>query len=158
MSLDAALLKQSFVLVLERAPDLTARFYDVLFDRYPKARPLFSRNPRGRQEQMLAGALSAVIDHLEDASWLTEQLAALGAKHVAYGVRAEMYDWVGDALLTSLAAAAGPDWNDELRAQWTEAYGAIVSLMRAGESLSVVQQSVVQPGERADVEPVSAIA
>ena len=153
MSLDAALLKQSFVLVLERAPDLTARFYDVLFERYPEARPLFSRNRRGRQEQMLAGALSAVIDHLEDGSWLTEQLAALGAKHVAYGVRPEMYEWVGDALLTSLAAAAGPDWTDELRAQWTEAYGTIVSLMRAGEA-----RAVAQAGERADVAAVSAVA
>ena len=153
MALDAALLKQSFDLVLTRAPDLTARFYDVLFERYPETRPLFSRNPRGRQEQMLASALSAVIDHLEDASWLTEQLAALGAKHVGYGVRPEMYDWVGDALLTSLAAAAGADWSDELRAQWTEAYGAIVSLMRAGEALSGVHEC-----ERADEGPVSAVA
>jgi hemoglobin-like flavoprotein len=148
MALDAVLLKQSFALVLDRAPDLTARFYDVLFERYPEVQPLFSRNPRGRQEQMLASALTAVIDHLEDASWLGEQLAALGAKHAAYGVRPEMYDWVGDALLTSLAAAAGPDWSDELRGQWAEAYGTIVSLMRRGEE-AAARDASEQPQGRA---------
>ncbi len=141
MSLDAALLQQSFALVLSRAPDLTARFYDVLFERHPEVRPLFSQNPRQRQEQMLARALASVVEHLEDAPWLTDQLAALGAKHVGYGVQPEMYDWVGDALLTSLAEAAGPDWNETLRAQWTEAYGAIVSLMRRGEAEEVGESS-----------------
>jgi hypothetical protein len=27
-----------------------------------------------------------VLDHLEDAPWLTDTLGALGAKHVGYGV------------------------------------------------------------------------
>jgi hemoglobin-like flavoprotein len=137
MPLDAVLLKESFEMVLERAPDLTSRFYDVLFERYPEAAALFTRKARRTQEEMLARALTAVIDHLEDAAWLEEQLAALGAKHVTYGVRPEMYDWVGEALLTTLAAAAGASWSPELEAQWTEAYGAIVALMRSGERQSV---------------------
>jgi hypothetical protein len=36
---------------------------------------------------------------------------------------------VGDALLTVLAEAAGPDWTPALRGQWVEAYGAIVTMM-----------------------------
>jgi hemoglobin-like flavoprotein len=129
MALDVGMLRQSFELVLERNPNLTARFYDVLFERYPQAKPLFGRNSRPAQEQMLASALTAVMDHLDDAPWLQQTLRALGEKHKEYGVTAEMYGWVGDALLSVLAEAAGPDWSPALRAQWTEAYGAIVSMM-----------------------------
>lgn len=129
MALDVELLRRSFGLVLERNPNLTARFYDVLFERYPQAKPLFGRNSRAAQEQMLAGALMAVLDHLEDAPWLQETLRALGDKHREYGVTLVMYDWVGDSLLFVLAEAAGPDWSPELQAQWGAAYGAIVSMM-----------------------------
>jgi hemoglobin-like flavoprotein len=137
MALDVELLRSSFALVIERAPDLTARFYDVLFERYPQAKPLFGRNARAAQENMLAQALAAVIDHVEDAQWLSQTLGGLGAKHVDYGVTREMYDWVGDSLLVTLADVAGPAWSPELAAAWTNAYGAISSLMLAGADEAV---------------------
>jgi hemoglobin-like flavoprotein len=80
---------------------------------------------------MLTGALVAVMDHLEDAPWLTDTLGALGEKHAEYGVTREMYDWVGASLLAALAETAGDKWSSELNSAWTEAYGAIVSLMTA---------------------------
>ena len=70
---------------------------------------------------MLAQALVAVVDHLEDAAWLTSTLGGLGAKHVGYGVTAEMYDWVGDSLLRTLAEVAGGDWTPEHQGAWAEA-------------------------------------
>ncbi len=132
MALDVELLRTTFTLVVERNPNLTASFYDVLFEKYPQARPLFSVANRKRQEQMLAQALGAVLDHLEDAPWLTQTLSALGAKHKDYGVTPEMYGWVGDALLATLAEAAGPAWSPAAKAAWTEAYGAISTMMLQG--------------------------
>lgn len=132
MALNVQLLRSSFELVLERKPNLTHRFYEILFERYPQARPLFGKNSGEHQEKMLAQALVAVMDHLEDASWLTEQLGAMGAKHVGYGVTNEMYAWVGDALLRTLAEVGGADWTPAHNAEWTEAYGAIASLMQKG--------------------------
>jgi hemoglobin-like flavoprotein len=132
MGLDVATLRESFQLVLERAPDLTHRFYDVLFRKYPQVRPLFGNNSRDRQEKMLADALVAVMDHLEDAPWLEQQLKALGAKHADYGVTEEMYNWVGDSLLSTLAEVAGGDWTPKHHTAWSEAYGAIASLMKSG--------------------------
>jgi hemoglobin-like flavoprotein len=129
MALDVELLRGSFALVLERNPNLTSRFYDVLFERYPQAKPLFGRNSREKQEQMLAGALVAVMDHLDDAPWLGETLRALGGKHRDYGVTPEMYGWVGESLLFVMAEAAGPDWTPRHNAQWAEAYGVLVTLM-----------------------------
>ena len=131
MGLDAALLRSTFTLVVERNPNLTGRFYDILFARYPQVTPLFGRADMKRQQQMLASALGAVLDHLEDAPWLTTTLKALGAKHKDYGVTVEMYDWVGATLLATLAEAAGPDWSPAAKEAWTVAYGTIVSLMLA---------------------------
>lgn len=132
MSLNVPLLRKSFDLVIERQPQLTPRFYEILFSRYPQAQPLFSRNARKAQEEMLQQALVSVIEHLEDASWLEQTLAAMGRKHVDYGVTDEMYDWVGASLLATLAEVAGKDWTPELEQAWKDAYGAIASLMLRG--------------------------
>jgi hemoglobin-like flavoprotein len=132
MPLDVALLRSSFDLVVERQPQLVHRFYEILFERYPQVRPLFGRNSAANQEKMLTEALVAVMDHLEDAPWLTSTLNQLGAKHKGYGVTDEMYGWVGASLLATLAEVAGPDWSPRLEAAWTEAYGTIAGLMKAG--------------------------
>jgi hemoglobin-like flavoprotein len=132
MALDTDLLRNSFELVTEKEPELTHRFYDHLFERYPDVRPMFSRRSRDRQEQMLQDALVAVVDHLDDAPWLEGTLTALGAKHVEYGVTPEMYDWVGECLLLTLAEVAGEAWNDALHKAWSDAYGAIAGLMIQG--------------------------
>ena len=132
MAVDAQALRSSFGRALERQPDLTHVFYQDLFARHPAARPLFEHTDMALQEQMLAQALVAVMDHLEDASWLQSTLAGLGAKHVGYGVTNEMYGWVGESLIATLASANGQDWTAADTAGWQEAYGGIVTMMLAG--------------------------
>lgn len=132
MSLDVALLRSSFDLLVARQPQITPRFYEILFSKYPQAKPLFGRNSGPAQAEMLQQALVSVLEHLEDASWLSHNLGALGAKHVSYGVSEEMYGWVGDSLLTTLAEIAGADWSPQLASAWTTAYGAIAGLMQQG--------------------------
>src|ERR1041384_8203611 len=95
MGLNVSLLRESFEVVATANPKFTTRFYEILFERYPQARPLFPANGIARQAEMLTSALVAVLDHLEDAPWLKDTLGALGSKHVGYGVKREMYDWVG---------------------------------------------------------------
>lgn len=132
MSLDVEALRESFALVLERSPNVTERFYEIFFARYPQVKPLFGRNSAKNQQKMLAEALVAVVDHLEDAPWLRDTLFALGAKHVSYGVKDEMYGWVGESLLAALAEAAGDAWTPRVRDAWVAAYGAISSMALEG--------------------------
>ena len=132
MGLNADLLHSSFALVVDREPELTARFYERLFERHPEARPLFHRNEPRQQQKMLQEALVAVLDHLDDAPWLTDTLGAMGAKHVEYGVTEPMYDWVGECLLATLEEVAEDDWTPEMAGAWGDAYGAIRDLMLAG--------------------------
>jgi hemoglobin-like flavoprotein len=87
---------------------------------------------------MLAGAIAAVIDHLEDAPWLQQTLGQLGAKHLEYGVTNVMYDQVGDALLATLAEVADAQWTAEVAAQWTMAFGAIAAMMQAGAATALI--------------------
>ncbi|HEV8549968.1 MAG TPA: globin domain-containing protein [Polyangiaceae bacterium] len=131
MALNVELLRSSFALVVEREPEVTHKFYDVLFSRYPEAKPLFSHRSRQEQERMLRDMLVSIVDHLEDGAWLTSQLRALGSKHQGYGVKPEMYGWVGESLLETLASVAGPEWTPELAAAWKDAYGAVAGLMQA---------------------------
>lgn len=132
MAYDAQVLRSSFNLALERQPNLTHVFYDELFARHPSTKPLFDGADMAVQEQMLAEALVAVMDHLEDVPWLQSTLAGLGAKHAGFGVTTEMYDWVGGSLIATLAKANGQDWTAAHTARWQEAYEGIVTMMLAG--------------------------
>jgi hemoglobin-like flavoprotein len=132
MALNAPVLRSTFELVVEKQPQLMHRFYEILFERHPRTKALFGRHSGAAQEKMLTEALTGVLDHLDDAPWLTTTLEGLGAKHRTYGVTDEMYEWVGGSLLAALAEAAGDDWSAEAETAWTEAFGAIASLMKAG--------------------------
>lgn len=131
MGLNVPVLRASFGLVAERQPFFTPRFYEILFERYPQVRPMFSRE-RSAQAKMLQEAIVAVLDHAEDAAWLAPTLKGMGAKHKTYGVTDEMYPWVGECLLATLAEVGGAEWTEEVAQAWTEAYGAIAGLMIEG--------------------------
>jgi hemoglobin-like flavoprotein len=136
VALNGELLRSSLALVVEREPVITRRFYEVLFERFPQVLPLFGRNAERAQQQMLQAAIVAVVDHLDDADWLSRTLGAMGRTHQdGYGVTPVMYDWVGESLIATLAEIAGADWTPAMEAAWVEAFGAIRSLMLAGTLL-----------------------
>ena len=133
--LNVSLLRSSFALVIDRQPELTTRFYELLFDRYPSVLPLFSGVRMQDQQRMLGEALVALLEHIENADWLADHLTALGAKHVQYGVTDDMYPWVGECLLAAIEEAAGSAWSAELGTAWSDAYAAIAGLMLTGARL-----------------------
>jgi hemoglobin-like flavoprotein len=128
--MNVPLLRESFALVLDRAPDLTARFYVNFFERYPEVRPLFGSTKR--HEDALARALVMLVARLDDATWVTGTLHALGSRHAGYGVTDDMYAKCGDALLVTLEQVAGEAWTPELASAWGEAFETIASLMQEG--------------------------
>ncbi len=132
MSLNPQLLRSSFEKIAEREPLITPRFYGHLFTKYPQVKPLFGHNRPEVQQEMLQSALVSVIENLENPEWLTTNLKAMGTKHLDYGVTPEMFDWVGDALLTALSEVLDSDWTNDVRDAWVAAYGAIRDLMLSG--------------------------
>jgi len=57
---------------------------------------------------------------------------ALGARHVAYGVRAADYQTLGTALLAALAAILGDSFAPPTREAWTLAYNLVAETMLEG--------------------------
>ena len=135
MLVDKPLLLKSFKLVVACEPRFTHHFYDLLFAHHPRTKELFHRKSREVQERLLFETLSLVLERLDDADYLEEKLGPLGDAHVQYGVTPEMYDWVQDALISTLAHVLGPAWSIELDRNWREAYRRIKeAMLRTGKS------------------------
>jgi hemoglobin-like flavoprotein len=128
MALDIDALETSFDLVAPRGDELVDDFYTRLFEVAPGVRGLFSDDMR-RQKAMLLSALVLVRKSLRDLDGLLPTLRALGARHVAYGAKAEHYPVVGTTLVQSMAAVAGDDWKPEYETAWAEAFLVIAGVM-----------------------------
>lgn len=129
--MDKELLETSLALVDDDEDGLTLRFYELLFERYPAVRPMFSSDT-GPQAKMLRGAIIAVLDHLDDSVWLTSTLGALGAKHAGYGATPEMFDAVIECLTAAMSERGGDEWTPAMTDAWNEALSAVSGLMLAG--------------------------
>jgi hemoglobin-like flavoprotein len=129
--MDAALLETSLALVDTPDDGLTVRFYDLLFERHPEVRPLFS-DDLGRQAKMLRSAIVSVVDHHDDPIWLTETLGELGARHASWGVVAPMYGAVTECMVAAMAEIGGDAWTPQMNDSWVEALDAVAGLMMLG--------------------------
>ena len=112
------------------AADHARYFYDKLFELDPDCRAMFNTATMSEQRHRLMESLGTLVAELDDPERLVTDLAMLGRRHVAYGVRDSDYDAAGVALLWTLEQALGPEFTPEARAAWTEAYHAMASVMR----------------------------
>ncbi len=125
------LLRETLELTLSRDDTFPARFYERLFEAHPEVRAMFHRNSQGAMNKLFAQKLIAIVDNIDDPQWLSRELAGLVATHATYGVTNEMYTWVGDALIATLAEACGDAWSPAAETAWRAAYAALVSEMLA---------------------------
>lgn len=124
-------IRASYLQIADRVPAMIERFYALLFQRLPAARPLFP-DDMTRQRQHLLAALATVARNLDRTTALELPLRELGARHVAYGTRPEHYPVVRDALLAALAETAAEAWSPELDADWREALDQVAAAMLRG--------------------------
>lgn len=129
--MDKQLLESSLLLVDGQEQRLTPRFYEILFERHPSVRPMFGADV-APQARMLREAVVAVVDHVDDASWLTDTLGGLGRKHAGYGVTPEMYGWVAESMIAAMVELGGSAWTEDMTSAWTDALTAVAGLMQAG--------------------------
>ena len=125
------LVQTSYQRLGPRRPDMAARFYQELFRRNPALRPLFTTD-LAEQQVRFAAKLTELIEALPRLDDLLAHTRALGARHVAYGVRAADYQTVRAALLDALAAVLGEDFDPPTREAWTLAYNLMAETMLEG--------------------------
>jgi hemoglobin-like flavoprotein len=141
MSLDLDALETSFDLIAPRGDELMDEFYARLFAVAPAVKPLFAGVDIKRQKGMLLAALVLVRKSLRNLDAIVPTLYGLGARHVAYGARAEHYPVVGQVLIASMAAVAGDAWTPEYERAWTKAYDVVAGAMMAGAAEAELDQA-----------------
>jgi len=123
------LVQASFLKVEPIAEQAAQIFYQTLFEYDPGLRPLFKNNLRDQGKKLMA-TLKVAIKGLDDLDSLIPVLRQLAERHVNYGVKAEDYTPVGNALLHTLKVGLGDAWNPDLRAAWVETVRTVASVMK----------------------------
>jgi hemoglobin-like flavoprotein len=126
-----ALIRRQFAATRGMEAAFAAAFYAGLFQIDPALRPLFPHD-LSDQGAKLMKTLSFAVAALDRPEALQPAVFALGQRHAAYGVTADMAAPVGAALLDTLAVALGEAFTPEARAAWTAAYTALVGMMAEG--------------------------
>ena len=127
--MDIARLKASWEAAAEVGPQLPLFFYSTLFLNNPPVRDMFPPSMAGQRDKLVA-ALGSVVSGIDQLDAVVPVVQALGRDHRKFGVLAEHYPAVGQALLTTLEYFLGDQWTPELAADWTEAYGIVAQVMQ----------------------------
>ena len=139
------LVKTSFASIGLVADAVATRFYARLFALDPALRALFQSDMR-EQPRKFMQMLAAVVDGLDRPAMIVEEVAALGQRHASYGVLAEHYLIVEEALLWALAEELGERWTPEVAAAWRAAYALLAATMEAAaRSVTYTPPGAVEP-------------
>lgn len=115
------LVQTSFEQVAPIADTAAALFYSRLFELDPAIRPMFTAE-LSDQGRKLMQMLAIVVHGLKVVTDVVPAVQSLGKRHAGYGVTAEQYQTVGEALLWTLGQGLGDAFTPEVRDAWTTAY------------------------------------
>jgi len=103
-------------------------FYSKLFMEHPGLRRLFPKD-MGEQYQKLLAMVNLIVGRLHQIDKLTDDISEMARRHVRYGVKAEHYTAVGNALFWTLEQGMGRDWVPEVKQAWTACYTILSDTM-----------------------------
>ena len=112
------------------AREAGVQFYERLFELDPMAQQLFAGVDMAEQERKLMAMLAQIVQAIDRPEDLVSSVAALGRRHVHYGVKDADYESVGAALLWTLEQGLGDAFTPDVRAAWAEAYLMVATVMR----------------------------
>lgn len=124
------LVQSSFEKVKPIADKAAELFYQRLFELQPSFRPLFKQGEMKNQERKLMTTLALAVEGLRQPEKIIPIVQELGRRHAGYGVKAEYYDTVGQALLWALAQILGVEFTAPVREAWEEAYTFLSEIMK----------------------------
>lgn len=129
------LVQDSFKKVVPIAGTAADLFYDRLFVIAPQVRSLFP-DDLTEQKKKLMQMLATAVTNLHQVEKIVPAVEDLGRRHVAYGVTADHYKPVGEALLWTLERGLGADFTPEVKEAWTQTYLTVAGVMtKAAQSV-----------------------
>jgi len=123
------LVQSSFAKVKPISENAAELFYQRLFELEPSFRRLFKGDMK-EQERKLMATLVIAVEDLRHPDQIIGSVQKLGRDHAGYGVKAEYYDIVGEALLWTLAQGLGEEFTTPVRKAWEEAYTFLSEIMK----------------------------
>jgi len=138
------LVKTSFASIGPAADSVASRFYARLFALDPALLALFHTDMR-EQRHKLMQMLSAIVDALDQPALIVPEVVALGQRHASYGVVAEHYAIVEEALLWALAQELGERWTPEVAAAWRAVYTLLAATMAAARRVTHAPPGALEP-------------
>lgn len=141
---DVDRLEHSFAQIKDRGSEFTEIFYRILFANYPETQPLFQQVDMQEQGKKLFASLALVVANLRNPETLANRLIEMGARHVNYGVSANHYSMVGEAMIQALEATLGSNWTPDLQQSWMDAYRVVAEVMLKGANRPTFQMRLSQ--------------
>jgi NAD(P)H-flavin reductase/hemoglobin-like flavoprotein len=133
MSTEPRMLKESFTRLETRSDKAVGYFYGRLFAANPRLRALFPIALDAQRDRFFH-ALTRIVWSQDNPDELAAYLARLGRAHRRYGVTAEHYSAIEDALLATLRVFARDVWSPHAEEAWTDAYrSAAATMIEAAE-------------------------
>ena len=100
------LVQESFKKVQPIAAQAADLFYGRLFEIAPQVRPLFPADLKEQKRKLMA-MLGTAVTNLHQVDKIVPAVQDLGRRHAGYGVTAEHYKPVGEALIWTLGQGLG---------------------------------------------------
>ena len=96
----------------------------------PQVRPLFPADLKEQKRKLMA-MLGTAVTNLHQVEKIVPAVQDLGRRHAGYGVTAEHYKPVGEALIWTLRQGLGDGFTPALEGAWVEAYTTLAGVMTA---------------------------
>lgn len=124
------LVTDSFTKVAPIAEKAAELFYGRLFEIAPNTQSLFQSTDMTEQGRKLMQTIATAVGALYALDAIVPTIEALGKRHIAYGVTAEQYDQVGEALLWTLEKGLEEDFTPEVKDAWTKVYTLLAEIAK----------------------------
>jgi NO-binding membrane sensor protein with MHYT domain/hemoglobin-like flavoprotein len=125
------LVQETFGRIEPYAPLVAELFYRRLFEIAPQLRPLFPSDLTDQSAKLIA-MLAIAVANLDRVDEIAPAVSDLGRRHVGYGVAAEDYKPVGEALIWTLEQGLRDEFTPAVKSAWLAAYGLLTGIMMAG--------------------------
>lgn len=130
-SAQETVIEQTAPTVAQHLDTITARFYPLMFERYPEVNALFnaSHQASGNQARALAGAVLQYVGLRHSPAEARAALSTAIGKHVSLGIQPDHYPIVGECLLTAIGEVLGDVVTPDVADAWQALYEELAALM-----------------------------
>lgn len=124
------LITESFTRIAPISEKVAEVFYNRLFEIAPDTKPLFKTTDMTEQGRKMMQTIATAVGAVYTLDAIAPEMEALGKRHIAYGVTAEQYDHIGDALIWAMEQSLGEDFSPETSAAWKKVYALIAGIAK----------------------------